>query len=361
MPKPPPRSLRPTIAQPVAQRWREELRAGRAALRAAFRARADTSRLLRGHARLVDRALAGIWTDLGAPADAALVAVGGYGRGELFPHSDVDVLILLPGALDAAGTAFVERLVGVLWDAGLETGHSVRTIAQCVDEMAADVTITTSLLEHRFVAGSRRLHRAFGRDVAAAMDVPSFYEAKVLEQQQRHLKYHDTAYNLEPNVKESPGGLRDLHTVLWIARAAGLGRGWRDLAQAGLITLQEARTVSRQERLDRRAAGAAPLPRGPARGSARLRPAKRARARPRARRHARPASERAADAALLPRGEDGAAGQRHPAAEPACPALPDRDRARAHRRRFPGDRRAAARPRRGRCSKRARRRCSTRS
>ena len=81
------------------------------------------------------------------------------------------------------------------------------------------------------------------------MDVPSFYEAKMLEQQQRHLKYHDTAYNLEPNVKESPGGLRDLHTVLWIARAAGLGRGWRDLAQAGLITMQEARTVSRQERL----------------------------------------------------------------------------------------------------------------
>ena len=175
------------IAQPVAQRWREELRAGRAALQAAFRTRADTFRLLRGHARLVDRALVGIWSDLGAPAGAALVAVGGYGRGQLFPHSDVDVLILLPGAPDAGGTAFVERLVGVLWDAGLDAGHSVRTIAQCVDEMAADVTITTSLLEHRFVAGSRRLHRAFGRAVSAVMNVLSFYEAKVLEQQQRHL------------------------------------------------------------------------------------------------------------------------------------------------------------------------------
>jgi [protein-PII] uridylyltransferase len=85
--------------------------------------------------------------------------------------------------------------------------------------------------------------------LAAAMDVPSFYEAKMLEQQQRHLKYHDTAYNLEPNVKESPGGLRDLQTVLWIARAAGVGRGWGELARAGLITTQEARTVSRQERL----------------------------------------------------------------------------------------------------------------
>ena len=80
------------------------------------------------------------------------------------------------------------------------------------------------------------------------MDVRAFYEAKTLEQQQRHLKYHDTAYNLEPNVKESPGGLRDLQTVIWIARAAGLGRSWRELAHAGLITMSEARTVSRQER-----------------------------------------------------------------------------------------------------------------
>jgi len=241
----------PAVTAPKegAKRWQEELRTGRAALRAAFLDRPDTSRLLRGHTRLVDRIIASIWRDLGAPAEIALVAVGGYGRGEQFPHSDVDVLILLPGWLDPAGTAFVERLIGVLWDIGLEMGHSVRTIAQCTDEMAADITVTTSLLEHRYVAGSRSLHRTFGRSVAAAMDIPSFYEAKMLEQQQRHLKYHDTAYNLEPNVKESPGGLRDLQTVLWIARAAGVGRGWREIAQAGLITMQEARTVSRQERL----------------------------------------------------------------------------------------------------------------
>ena len=233
----------------TAQRGRGELKAGRAALLCAFSARADTRRLLREHARLVDRIVASVWVELGAPSEAALIAVGGYGRGELFPHSDVDVLILLPRALDAAGTAFVERFIGVLWDTGLEIGHSVRTIAECEAEMTADVTVKTSLLEHRFVSGSRALHRAFGRAFAAAMDVPLFYEEKMLEQQQRHLKYHDTAYNLEPNVKESPGGLRDLQTVLWIARAAGLGRSWRELAQVGLITPQEARTVSRQERL----------------------------------------------------------------------------------------------------------------
>ena len=91
--------------------------------------------------------------------------------------------------------------------------------------MAADVTVRTSLLEHRLLAGIARAVRARSRArFAAALDVRAFYEAKVLEQQQRHLKYHDAAYNLEPNVKESPGGLRDLQTVLWIARAAGLGR-----------------------------------------------------------------------------------------------------------------------------------------
>jgi [protein-PII] uridylyltransferase len=114
--------------------------------------------------------------------------------------------------------------------------------------MAGDATIRTSLLEHRLIAGSRRLYEAFDTAFLDAMDVRGFYEAKALEQQQRHLKYHDAAYNLEPNVKESPGGLRDLQTVIWIARAAGLGSSWKELAKAGLITQEEARDVTRQER-----------------------------------------------------------------------------------------------------------------
>jgi [protein-PII] uridylyltransferase len=231
------------------RRWRDELDAARASLRAAFMARPDTSRLLKDSARAVDRVLATLWRELDAPPDLALVAVGGYGRGQLYPHSDVDVLLLLPRELDGAGTAFVERFVGALWDIGLEAAHSVRTIAECEREMAADVTVRTSLLEHRFVAGARRLFADFRRAFGATTDPRQFYEAKALEQQQRHLKYHDTAYNLEPNLKESPGGLRDLQTVLWIARAAGIGRSWRELAQAGLITMQEARAVSRQERV----------------------------------------------------------------------------------------------------------------
>jgi [protein-PII] uridylyltransferase len=231
-----------------ARQWREELDAARVALRTAFIARPSTPKLLRDSARAIDRVIAGVWKELAAPSDLALVAVGGYGRVELYPHSDVDVLILLPRPLDAVGTVFVERFIGTLWDVGLEIGHSVRTIPECEAEMAGDATVRTSLLEHRLVAGSRTLYRGFRRAFDAAMDVRHFYEAKALEQQQRHMKHHDTAYNLEPNLKESPGGLRDLQTVLWIARAAGLGRTWRELAQAGLITVQEARTVSRQER-----------------------------------------------------------------------------------------------------------------
>jgi len=231
---------------------RAALKAGREALRDAFLARPDTPKLLRGHARLVDRTIREVWRASGMPSRAALVAVGGYGRGQLYPHSDVDVLILLAaeaGGTGAGDTAAIERFLAALWDVGLEASHAVRTVAECVSEMAADATVRTSLLEHRWLAGDRRLCREFGRAFADAMDPCAFYEAKALEQQQRHLKHHDAAYNLEPNVKESPGGLRDLQTVIWIARAAGIGRTWRELASAGLMTMTEARAVSRQERL----------------------------------------------------------------------------------------------------------------
>jgi len=231
---------------------RGALKAGREALREAFLARPDTPKLLRAHARLVDRTIRDVWRASGMPVHASLVAVGGYGRGQLFPHSDVDVLILLPGGAGGAGeddTRAIERFLTTLWDVGLEASHAVRSVAECVTEMGADATIRTSLLEHRFLSGDRALYRAFGCAFADAMDPCAFYEAKALEQQQRHLKHHDAAYNLEPNVKESPGGLRDLQTVVWIARAAGLGRTWPELARAGLMTMTEARAVSRQERL----------------------------------------------------------------------------------------------------------------
>jgi len=234
---------------PVAS-LRAALKAGREALRESFLARPDTPKLLREHSRLVDRTIRDVWRASGMPSHAAVLAVGGYGRGQLFPHSDVDVLVLLPDAGDAAAASkpAIERFLASLWDVGLEASHAVRTTHECLAEMAADATIRTSLLEHRLIAGDRALFAAFSRAFAAAMDPRAFHEAKALEQQQRHLKHHDAAYNLEPNVKESPGGLRDLQTVTWIARAAGIGRTWRELARAGLMTMAEARSVSRQER-----------------------------------------------------------------------------------------------------------------
>ena len=240
--------IAPAGRERVAQ-WRRALAEGRHALREAFAVRPEPTRLLRGLARLTDHVIAEAWTCARLPPSAALVAVGGYGRGQLFPHSDVDVLVLLRERADPACAAAVERFVTSLWDAGVELAHAVRTVDECADEMRADATVATSLLEERALAGSRALHREFERMIDATLDVRAFYDAKSLEQQQRHLKYHDAAYNLEPNVKESPGGLRDLQTVIWIARASRLGRSWRELARNGLMTTAEARAVARQERL----------------------------------------------------------------------------------------------------------------
>jgi [protein-PII] uridylyltransferase len=240
-------ATQPASAPRVAH-WRAHLTLGRARLHAEFVERSDPARLLRGLARLTDEVVAGAWKESAIAPSAALVAVGGYGRGQLFPHSDVDVLILLPEAANDACARAIERLLASLWDIGVEPSHAVRTIGQCAAEMSADATVRTSLLEHRHLAGSRPLFGEFQRTFDAALDVRAFYDAKTLEQQQRHLKHHDAAYNLEPNVKESPGGLRDLQTVIWIARAAKLGRSWRDLARNGLMTSTEARAVTRHER-----------------------------------------------------------------------------------------------------------------
>ena len=227
--------------------------------------------------------------------------------------------------------------------------------------MAGDVTIRTSLLENRFLDGSRRLPREFRAMFDEQHRRARFYAAKALEQQQRHQKCNDAIYNLEPNVKESPGGLRDLQTVLWISRAAGLGTTWAELARHGLMTIAEARAVSRQERFIGAMRVRLHYLSGPARGSPRVRPASGAGEAARPGRHAGEARQRAADAALLPRREAGAAGQHHPAAEPACAAAPGRDD--AGRRSTPNSRRwtncstCATRT----CSRGVRRRCSTRS
>ena len=234
---------------------RARFREGKQQLIAHFmQSRASSSasaRLTRTLTRHVDGTLAELWRQAGLPGSAALVAVGGYGRGELFPYSDVDVLMLLPDGASVADNAAlrgaVEAFVTACWDVGLEIGSSVRNVSDCVNEARTDVTVQTALLESRLVIGAKRLFVAFLRATEAIMEPPAFLRAKTLEMRQRHTKYEDTPYALEPNCKESPGGLRDLQLVLWVARAAGLGRSWSELATNGLITPFEVKQLQRHE------------------------------------------------------------------------------------------------------------------
>ncbi|MBV8031726.1 MAG: [protein-PII] uridylyltransferase [Betaproteobacteria bacterium] len=233
----------------AAERHRGELAAGRQALREAFSAgKLAPAALLRRHAQLIDGIVRDVWQELELPREAALVATGGYGRGELFPGSDVDLLVLLPGDPDAAQRERLERLVGAFWDVGLEVGHSVRTVESCLQMARADVTVETALLESRYLSGSRRLFSRFEKSFRAQVDPAAFLKAKKLEQEQRHAKHQDTPYALEPNLKEAPGGMRDLQIIHWTGLAAGLGSRWSDLARHGLIEAGEARQIARHER-----------------------------------------------------------------------------------------------------------------
>ncbi len=235
----------------LASALRSELAASQLEFRTRFEQDGNSSRMLAARARAVDDALRRLWAAVGLPRSAALIAVGGYGRGELYPASDVDVLFLTPSEVSADIEAKLEHLVGLLWDIGLDIGHSVRSVGQCVDEAARDITVETTLLEARLLAGSRKLFRELSSTLEAQRDPGAFFKAKRLEQDERHQRYQETPYSLEPNCKESPGGLRDLQVIQWIARASKLGGSWAELAARGLITAEEARQLARVERFMR--------------------------------------------------------------------------------------------------------------
>ena len=246
----------PTVAVNVAE-VRARFREGKQALLERFRKVRPTApaatRLIRDLGKHVDQTLLLLWQHAAMPASAALLAVGGYGRGELFPHSDVDVLVLLPpshgSAESGAMKASIEAFITACWDIGLEIGSSVRTVGECIAVAATDVTVQTALLESRYLCGSRRVFNSFRHANTQAMDAKAFLRAKTLEMVQRHRKFEDTPYSLEPNCKESPGGLRDLQVVIWVARAAGLGKSWSALVASGLITPFEAKQLVRNEGL----------------------------------------------------------------------------------------------------------------
>ncbi len=221
--------------------YKEAVREARELLAERFTQGISARLLVKASARFTDAIMRRAWARfLPADAQASLVAVGGYGRGELHPASDVDVLVLTANDPQALAE-FIEPLVMFLWDIGLEIGHSARSIGQCIEEAAADITVTTNLVESRLLAGDRPLFVRLIEATGPQHIWPSreFFSAKLQEQHQRHLKYDDSGHNLEPNIKESPGGLRDIQTIGWVAKRHFGVSTMRALVERGFLNDHE--------------------------------------------------------------------------------------------------------------------------
>jgi [protein-PII] uridylyltransferase len=203
--------------------FRQQLGAAQKTLKEEFENHVNINQLVRERANVVDQLLIRAWNRLFSENDTTigLIAVGGYGRGELHPASDIDLLILTASAKDTKRYAKkIEQFLLLLWDMGLEVGHSVRTLKECVKEAKADITVVTNLMEARRLTGPETLFEQMKDTTGPKSIWPSlkFFRAKREEQIERHHRFHDTAYNLEPNIKENPGGLRDLQMIGWVAK-----------------------------------------------------------------------------------------------------------------------------------------------
>ena len=224
-----------------------------AALDAALDAGISAHDIVAARAAAVDELLAHAWQAGFAEAngDIALVAVGGYGRGELQPHSDVDLLILLAEDAEDRHREAIEAFVTLLWDIGLEIGQAVRTVAQCSEAAQADVTTATNLMESRLLAGASTLYEAMQAATGPERVWPTetFFRAKLDEQKARHRKFDRTAYRLEPNIKEGPGGLRDIQMVGWVAKRHFGAQTLAELVDHGFLTDDEYRRLVRGEEL----------------------------------------------------------------------------------------------------------------
>jgi [protein-PII] uridylyltransferase len=234
-----------SAAMPSVASLRDSLNQRRQEAIRSFREQLRPELLLVALRRVTDQTLRELIRLYPLPAGAALAAVGGYGHGDLYPHSDIDVLILLHADPSPDEKRLVENLVAALWDLGLDLGHSVRTIEDCQREAANDITVETALLDARWLAGSKDLLQKLVRTMHEQMDVQTFFQAKRAEMQQRHARHQDTPYALEPNCKEAPGGLRDLQLILWLTQAAGLGHTWREISRSHLLTSAEFRSLRR--------------------------------------------------------------------------------------------------------------------
>ena len=204
-----------------------------------FLADVDADAYLSAHAKAADKAVLAILKLNQLSEDVAVVAVGGYGREQQFPYSDLDLLFLLPDGVRDKDLKTISDAIGNLWSLGLTVGYSVRSIEECLEQAEVDITAQTAMLESRLIAGNEELFKTYSETMEKNLNLKKFYRAKFIEQQQRHLKYHESSYALEPNIKEAPGGLRDLNILIWVLRAAHLGDTWQEVFEKGLITRRE--------------------------------------------------------------------------------------------------------------------------
>lgn len=231
------------------EQCRAQLAEAKAGMSAAHAAKIRPGRLLRSHSDFIDNMLSYLWKGLveeeSTPSRLALIAVGGYGRQELHPGSDIDLLILRARDSSNSESVKIESFIRFLWDVGLQVGHSTRTLQECVSQAKADITVVTNLMEARHLSGDPTLlDRLATRVAPERMWSPrKFFEAKRQEQIQRHQRYGETAYNLEPHVKEGPGGLRDIQTIQWVGHRYFGTPDLEKLSDEGFLTNAEVREL----------------------------------------------------------------------------------------------------------------------
>ena len=209
----------------------------------AFKTGMSADQLVLARAQAVERIVAHVWIAcVGEREKKALFAVGGFGRGELFPYSDVDLLVLVEAPAKGDSGRALELFFSCLWDIGLKPGHAVRTLDECRELAAGDATIYTSLLDARLIHGTPALAQAFAQlmDDAQLWPREHYFIAKRNEEEQRHARFNDTAYNLEPNLKDGPGGLRALQLILWLGRRVFAAPTFDALVRDGMISAAEA-------------------------------------------------------------------------------------------------------------------------
>ncbi len=228
----------------------EQINAG---LKQRYQSGADVETIVYGRAQLIDRLLSTVFKHLFRHIEQpiALIAVGGYGRGELHPASDIDLMLLLDEKENQQTKDALEGFLTLLWDSRLEIGHSVRTLDECVSEAEKDITVITNIMESRLLGGDQTLFDQMKAQTGpdAIWDTQSYFQAKLEEQLQRSGKFNDTAYSLEPNIKESRGGLRDIQMIGWVAKRHFNAQTMHDLVKQDFLLQEELDTLLQGQHL----------------------------------------------------------------------------------------------------------------